>query len=226
MADTIERRRGSRAKYASRAMLERRQRMIAVALQMIEEGGVAAFNVRTLCERAEVSPRTLYYTFGSKEDLLVAAIEQHFQGFTDKLPSPASLSDLEAVLFELEAIADITVREHRYAAAMVEVFFARGGGGGLREDLMRMAVGRVARKDDGLTSRISVAELEATRSLMINAGYANVGDFVFGRISEKTFRLRAQINALTIGFRLFRPKVRTQAKEILNRLFEELASAG
>ena len=88
---------------------------------------------------------------------------------------------------------------------------------------MRLSVGRVAQtKDKGLVSRTSVAEQEAIRSLMINTGYANVGDFVFGRISEKTFRLRAKINVLTIGFNLFRPKIKADAKRILDQLFREL----
>jgi AcrR family transcriptional regulator len=223
VVETIEQRRSGRTKYASQAMMERRRRMLTVALQMIEEGGVAAFNVRTLCERAEVSPRTLYYTFGNKEDLLIAAIEHHFHGFTNELPPPPAFSDLEAVLFGLDAIADIVVRERRYAAAMVEVFFSPSGAGRVRDDLLRLAVGRVAQtKDMGLVSRTPAAELEAVRSLMINAGYANVGDFVFGRISEKAFRLRAKINVLTIGFQLFRPKVRAAAKRILERLSGEL----
>ena len=86
-----------------------------------------------------------------------------------------------------------------------------------------MAVGWVAQgKDKGVVGRISDTEREAVQTLLINAGYANVGDFVFGRISERTFRLRAQVNVLMIGLKIFRPAIQTQARRILNRLFGEL----
>jgi AcrR family transcriptional regulator len=223
VADTIEHQQRIRSKYASPAMKERRQRMLSVALEMIGEDGVAAFNVRTFCDRAEVSPRTLYYTFGSKEDVIIAAIEHHFDKFRDSLPPPPYFGDLDAVLRQLESIGDIVVRERRYAAAMVEVFFTSNGTDNVRNDLMRMAVGWVAQgKDKGVVGRISDTEREAVQTLLINAGYANVGDFVFGRISERTFRLRAQVNVLMIGLKIFRPAIQTQARRILNRLFGEL----
>ena len=45
--------------YNSATMVARRQRILAEALNLIEEGGVEAVTVRELSARSEVAPRTL-----------------------------------------------------------------------------------------------------------------------------------------------------------------------
>jgi AcrR family transcriptional regulator len=60
--------------------LARRALILETARQMIAEIGYEAVTVRDLAERCRVSVPTLYNQFGGKDQLLGAAIEEHFLG--------------------------------------------------------------------------------------------------------------------------------------------------
>ena len=55
---------------------ERARRIIESTIELAEEGGFEAVRLRDVAARAEVAMGTLYRRFHSKEDLLVAALEQ------------------------------------------------------------------------------------------------------------------------------------------------------
>jgi AcrR family transcriptional regulator len=55
---------------------ETRATLRAQAEQLVAEGGVSAFSVRAVAERAGTSTRAVYSLFGSKEGLLVDALAQ------------------------------------------------------------------------------------------------------------------------------------------------------
>lgn len=66
---------------SSPAMFERRRRILNEARRLIGRGHPDGFSVRDLCERAGVSPNTLYNAFGSKENVITLAITQYFEEF-------------------------------------------------------------------------------------------------------------------------------------------------
>ena len=221
-------RRGTeRKKYASQGMRDRRRRILTVAQQMLDEGGVASFTIRDLCQRAKVSARAIYYAFDSREDIIACAIDQHLSELRAALPPRAPVTDLEAALRQTQRMADNTVQLQRYAAAMVEVFFSPSADIRIHESLARNSTGSwIARAEaEGVLVRLSSFERESLALLLTNAAYANTGDFVSGRISEKTFRLRGQANILTICYRVLRRKFQPQANRILKRLAAEALQA-
>ena len=57
-------------------MEERSRRIVATAVELAEEGGFEAVRLRDVATHAGVALGTLYRRFRSKEDLLVAALEQ------------------------------------------------------------------------------------------------------------------------------------------------------
>ena len=74
--------RQKRGRYISDSILERRRRMLDVAKTMIAEGGPDAFTIRDLGRRAGVSVTTIYATYGDKQGLIAAAIQDYY----DSLP--------------------------------------------------------------------------------------------------------------------------------------------
>jgi AcrR family transcriptional regulator len=78
-----------------------------VAKAMIAEGGGAGFTIRELGRRAKVSVTTIYATYGDKEGLIAAAIQDYYEGLpiararrTNSLPGLLAATDLarEAIL--------------------------------------------------------------------------------------------------------------------------------
>jgi AcrR family transcriptional regulator len=59
--------------------LERRARIVKVA-RALASGGYGAVNMRTVAEKSDIAPATLYYYFPSKDHLLVTCL---FQWLTD-----------------------------------------------------------------------------------------------------------------------------------------------
>jgi len=60
---------GARRRYNSASMAARRDRVLKVARTLILASGLA-FNIRELADKAAVGAGTIYYLFGSKEELI------------------------------------------------------------------------------------------------------------------------------------------------------------
>ena len=67
---------------------EKSQRILTVAFELAEEGGFEAVRLRDVAQRAKVALGTLYNRFASKEEMLVAALDEStktFEGVVDSL---------------------------------------------------------------------------------------------------------------------------------------------
>ena len=82
--------------------LARRAAILETAREMIAEIGYEAVTVRDLAERCRVSVPTLYNQFGGKDQLLGAAIEEHFLGVLNG----AELSRTEPGFDRLQRVID------------------------------------------------------------------------------------------------------------------------
>ena len=69
-----------------------RDKLLDAALQLVWEEGVGSASVDDICEKAEVRKGSFYHFFKSKGDLIIAALEAHFEGARvefDRLFSPS-----------------------------------------------------------------------------------------------------------------------------------------
>jgi len=62
-------------------MEKRTQRIISTAVELAEQGGFDAVRLRDVATHAGVALGTIYKRFPTKEDILVAALEQEVQAF-------------------------------------------------------------------------------------------------------------------------------------------------
>ena len=66
-------------------MEERAQRIVDAAIELAEEGGFQNVRLREVAERSGVAFGTLYARFNSKEDILIAALDQEITKFRDMI---------------------------------------------------------------------------------------------------------------------------------------------
>ena len=83
---------------------EKAQRILGVAFELAEEGGFDAVRLRDVADQAGVALGTLYSRFSSKEEMLVAALDESTQTF-EAVISDLSWSDTDPV----QRIADLLV---------------------------------------------------------------------------------------------------------------------
>lgn len=208
-------------KYASALMADRKSRILSEAQRLLDEQGVTGFTIRELSRRADVAQRTLYNVFGSKEDIIVSAIETYHA--TLQMPQNAPVENLEQELEVIEAAAKVVISLRRYSTAMVDVFFSPAVDPRIYASLRRISLSganhwiELAGADKVLV-KMSETERERLRSLLVNVTYANITDWAASRISDAELIARWQINFLTIIRNYLRPAQRKVADAALARL--------
>ena len=79
-------------------MSDVRKRILAAAVELVDEAGVEGASIRDVCAAASVTPPTVYHYFGDKKGLLDAVVaagfEQYLEEKRDRTPSADPVEDL------------------------------------------------------------------------------------------------------------------------------------
>lgn len=134
--------------------LARRAAILEAARRMIAERGYEAVKVRDLAEICGVSVPTLYNQFGGKDQLLAAAIEEHFRLALDSAPVARSTPGYQRLLTIVDQCAEQLLDVPGYHQRLLEAFaslastlqiqerIARGLAAVIAEELATMAAAR------------------------------------------------------------------------------------
>ena len=104
--------------------LARRASMMETARQMIAEKGYESITIRELAVACRVSVPTLYNQFGGKDQLLAAAIEDHFVGDPDQVKIKTSLIGLDRIFAILDFITFQFLQAPDFHRRLLEAFGA------------------------------------------------------------------------------------------------------
>ncbi|MDA0272486.1 MAG: TetR/AcrR family transcriptional regulator [Proteobacteria bacterium] len=102
--------------------LARRASIMETARQMIADKGYESITIRELATACRVSVPTLYNQFGGKDQLLAAAIEDHFVGDPDQVKIKTSLNGLERIFAILDFITAQFMRAPDFHRRLLEAF--------------------------------------------------------------------------------------------------------
>ena len=111
-----------RGRYISESILARRRRMLEVAKAMIAEGGPEGFTIRELGRRAKVSVTTIYATYGDKEGLIAAAIQDYYDRLSVANVQPSL--GLSGVLKATDQVRDAILANKAYARQYAYLYFS------------------------------------------------------------------------------------------------------
>ena len=103
---------------------ERRSGVLRAVRQRLEEEGFDAVNMREVARIAQVSPSTLYEVYGSKESLILAAVEQNLHDLA--IEEDPYEPGLERFVHRLESLARLFETSPKAAEALSRLFFAGG----------------------------------------------------------------------------------------------------
>ncbi len=102
-----------------------RQGILGAARDLITLKGYEGVNMRELAKTARVTPKTLYYQFGSKEALLRSAVEEMFSRLYAEMDAEPVARGIDRVFFVLDRVAELTNQHRAYSRALMP-FFATG----------------------------------------------------------------------------------------------------
>jgi AcrR family transcriptional regulator len=102
-------------------MEERARRIVASAIELAEQGGFEAVRLRDVAAHADVALGTLYRRFRSKEDLLLAALEQAIADHEKRLlqKPPSGRTRIERVTNFFRGATGSLCRRPNLARAMI-----------------------------------------------------------------------------------------------------------
>lgn len=113
-------------KYDSPRQRERRSRILATARQMLDDEGYAGMTMRTLAERAGVASATLYNLYSSKDELVLAALDDLVTEIRHRIVAGGERPGLQTVLAHARAVAEQTIAAPAYGHAMIRMLFSSG----------------------------------------------------------------------------------------------------
>ncbi len=114
--------RSRRGRYISDSILERRRRMLDVAKAMIAEGGRDGFTIRELGRRANVSVTTIYATYGDKEGLIAASIQDYYDGLP--VARARQATSVPGLLLATDMSCEAILANKPYARQYAELYFS------------------------------------------------------------------------------------------------------
>jgi AcrR family transcriptional regulator len=204
----------------SRQREDRKERILEAARQLIAERGYEAVTMRDLAEHGLVSVPTLYVLFGSKQELLLAAVESYFTDLLDKVEVFTSEHGLSRILSLAETLSRETPRHAAYARSLMDFMGTASESGGLNDLVMHQL-------SDEITAALS--QMKKKRQLAAWADLRPLGDRLAGQMSMTTFAwARHQLSDESLrGAMLYGTSVtllglsRGQAKKILEALVRE-----
>lgn len=104
-------------------MAERRERILDAARTIIGERGYAALTMRDLARESRVTVPTIYNLIGSKDEVLLAAVEEQIQRFLAGLDSAGEAAPAQRAVAVVEACVRELLRWPRYYRALLMLLF-------------------------------------------------------------------------------------------------------
>ncbi len=172
---------GRPSSYASVAMRARRKRILAAARCAIEDLGWHGCGMREIGIRADVATRTMYKIFGSREQLLVSAIEDLRDEAEHLFPSPTTL---HANLARISATVDLFAGHRNCARALVDIYFGSTTPAELRQRIDQQARScnqAWLRQLQRLRAGIAIADLADD---LVRVELASLGGWLHGRMAD------------------------------------------
>lgn len=213
-----------RGPYISDLIVERRQRMIDAALDLLLQGRAGGFTIREVTQRAKVSATVLYSVYGDKEGLIAAAI-QHFY-----LQLPASQRrascDLPGVLLEIDEAAAITIAHPAYVRSLCDLYFSHAPSNEIYAVMRGVAMDTfLPWLEVAMAKAETVSGLSKTVICSILAGnrWHAISDWVRGHTSDEDFADAVKMTFLIVASGLTIGETRRDIDAALLKVAQRMA---
>lgn len=146
----------------------RRERILDAAIELAEEGGYEAVQMREVAERADVALGTLYRYFPSKVHLLVTALGRIFADLQSSVRVGSAGTPEDRVYRVVAAITRYLARHRRLSGALVKALMTADAAVGVEVDAVSaQLVGFIASATHSSESGTTPSERDELMALTI-----------------------------------------------------------
>lgn len=212
--------------YSSPAMAERRKRILATARELVSEKGIEGWSLLELGKRAGVAKQTLYYAFGSKDEVVAAAILDYFEEYEAAIPYRAAPGSLDRLIERIVGIGRRNLRIRNYVAALITIYYGRS------PDLWQ-AMHEVSSRPhraavdalDGAGALLPWVDPATLAEMMVGQTILVANAWIQGRVADADMIDRMAMAVLTELAGSVRPAVRSSVEHTLGRIAKDGAEA-
>lgn len=126
----------TRRTYSSPRQEERQRRILAVTREEIATVGYDAITMQGLADAAQVSTKTLYNLYGSKDKLLLASVEDLLAEIQEESTQQGAKAGVEMLLAQSEVSARRVLEAPNYSEVMARALFLSNKGDRLSNVLL------------------------------------------------------------------------------------------
>lgn len=201
---------------SSEAMFDRRRRILREARKMISSGGLDEFNMRDLGKRADVSTRTIYNAFGSKETVIALSIHAYFEKFMAHIRFSDDAWSFEGALARqvTSTLRDVDIPH--YMKAVTTLYFSPTLHPDIRTVLLDLASRPWVAWLGGLQALRQLEKHVDIADLMIdlsNLQYAKLQEWCLGTLDDDAFLQKTLSGILLMLAGATSGKARTNVRE-------------
>jgi AcrR family transcriptional regulator len=109
--------------YKSERQVERRAKILRTARRLVSEVGYDGLTMRGLAAAAQVSPKTLYNLFVSKDELLMSALDDLMQGLFNSIQQAENVEGFDYLFLRQDTYNEEIMRSPGYAALTTRALF-------------------------------------------------------------------------------------------------------
>lgn len=190
---------------------------------MLREGGIEGVSIRKLCARVDVSPRTIYNAFESKERLVALAIREAYESANRNVRFRTSADSLGGVIDRLIFNYRNSMKTPHFARSISTLYFAAGLSPDIWAALQSMMLRFLApwldkvAADDGLQPCVEVGRLAES---IVTSAYATSHDWSEGRVADQEFLRRLVEGMLRLASASMKGPERTKVETMLSQICE------
>lgn len=213
--------------YKSDAILDRRRRILKETRRLIAETGYSGFNIRDLCARAEIAPKTLYNAFGNKDNVVASAVQEFISDTYADAHFHFEASNIDGFLERQNRIHSRNQLLGRYTKAIVAVYYSSDSCNVIRTKIRNEA----GRWHDAFTTAIEAegglqtgVTTEWISHLLCSNAFSVTKDWACGDIPDEQFLDRVAETALMVLVGTTRGRVNQDARRWIEDIRGQRAS--
>lgn len=203
---------------SSEAMFERRRRIIREARKIMNTEGLDGLNMRSLGERANVSTRTIYNAFGSKETVIALTIQSYYDKFMSNVEFQEDIKTFNGSFIRQVTSTSRDVYVPHYMKAIVALYFSPT----LHSDIMAVLHQFATWSWSTWLNRIqALRQLEKGINLpdlltdLSNIQYARIHEWTIGIMDDREFIKKSLSSILVLLVGATRGAAREEVRAVL-----------